>query len=237
MMLPSGEPWATEGPRERALENGFETLGDAELIAVLLGTGARDRPVLSVATELLDQTGGIVGLMHLGAHALAEQHGIGLVKAARISAGIELGRRALSRASTSARPILSSSEGVSRWARGRLAELDHEQIWVLALDGRNALRSARRIAQGGLHGCSLDVRDVLRTVVREAASAFVLVHNHPSGDPNPSREDIELTTLLARAAAIIGTPLLDHVVIAGEGHASLFDLGLIETRSQRAPPK
>ena len=80
---------------------------------------------------------------------------------------------------------------------------------MLALDGRNGLRAARRIAEGGLHGCSVDPRDVLRSVIREAASAFVLVHNHPSGDPAPSDEDIELTRMVARAGAVLGTPLVD----------------------------
>ncbi len=122
---------------------------------------------------------------------------------------------------------LASSAEVARWGRIRLAELDHEQVWVLALDGRNGLRAAKRIAEGGLHGCSLDPRDVLRAVVREAASGFVLLHNHPSGDPTPSEEDIDLTNTVARAASVLGTPLVDHVIIAGGGHASLFDLGLV----------
>jgi DNA repair protein RadC len=126
---------------------------------------------------------------------------------------------------------MSSSTEVARWARLRLSELDHEQVWVLALDGRNNLRAARRIAEGGLHGCSVETRDVLRAVVRDAASAFVLVHNHPSGDPSPSHEDVELTTTLVRAAQVIGTPLLDHVIVAGRTHASLYDLGIV-----RGPP-
>jgi DNA repair protein RadC len=124
---------------------------------------------------------------------------------------------------------LASSADVARWGRIRLSQLDHEQVWVLALDGRNGLRAAKRIAQGGLHGCSLDPRDVLRAVVREAASAFVLLHNHPSGDPAPSEEDIDLTNTVARAASVLGTPLVDHVIIAGANHASLFDLGLVAT--------
>jgi DNA repair protein RadC len=220
-------------PRERGISDGFDTLGDAELVAVLLGTGEKGRPALRVASDLLEQSAGIAGLARMGPHALAQVAGVGLVKAARIGAGFELGRRALLRAVGASRANLASSSEVARWARPRLSTLDHEQVWVLALDGRNGLRAARRVAEGGLHGCSVDPRDVLRAAVREAASAFVLVHNHPSGDPTPSEEDIELTNMVARAASVLGTPLVDHVIVAGGGHASLFDLGVLPPEQSR----
>ena len=222
-------------PRERGISDGFDTLADAELVAVLLGTGEKGRPALRVASDLLEQSAGILGLARMGPHALAQVAGVGLAKAARIGAGFELGRRALLRAVGGSRANLGSSAEVARWARLRLSALDHEQVWVLALDGRNGLRAAKRVAQGGLHGCSLDPRDVLRAAVREAASAFVLVHNHPSGDPTPSEEDIELTNTVARAASVLGTPLVDHVIVAGGGHASLFDLGVISSDRGPAP--
>jgi DNA repair protein RadC len=219
----------TPTPRERGICEGFDSLADADLVAVLLGTGEKGRTVFRVAADLMDESGGLVGLARVGPHVLAQVSGVGLVKAARISAGFELGRRALLRSSSAARPNLASSDEVARWARLRLSHLDHEQVWVLALDGRNGLRAARRIAEGGLHGCSVDPRDVLRAAVREAASAFVLVHNHPSGDPSPSDEDVELTNMVARAASVLGTPLVDHVIVASGGHTSLFDLGVISS--------
>jgi DNA repair protein RadC len=214
-------------PRARGLSDGFDSLGDAELLALLLGTGPKGRPAGQVAAELLESAGGLSGLVGCGAHALAEHRGVGLAKAARIAAGLELGRRVFVRASAARRLNLCSSNDVAAWAKPRLATLDHEQMWVLALDCRNGLRASRRIAEGGLHGCSIDARDVLRAVVREAASAFVLVHNHPSGDPTPSAEDVSLTHMIARAATAIGTPLVDHVIIGAESHVSLFDLGLV----------
>jgi DNA repair protein RadC len=226
---------ATVLPRERAMADGFDSLADAELVAVLLGTGRKGRSVLRVASDLLEQTAGLPGLARMGLHAIAEAPGVGLVKAARISAGFELGRRILLRSNGSTRLNLASSAEVARWARLRLSDLDHEQVWVLALDGRNGLRAARRVAEGGLHGCAVDPRDVLRAAVREAASAFVLVHNHPSGDPTPSEEDIELTQMVGRAASVLGTPLVDHVIVAGERHASLFDLGIVTLDSKRPP--
>jgi len=216
-------------PRERGLAEGFDTLADFELVAVLLGTGEKGRPVQRVASDLLEQWGSLVGLSRSGAHALAETPGVGLAKAARIAAGFELGRRVLMRSSNAPRLNLASSTEVARWARVRLSNLDHEQLWMLALDGRNGLRAARRVAEGGLHGCAVDPRDILRAALREAASAFVLVHNHPSGDPAPSDEDIALTQVVARAASVLGTPLVDHVIIGGGGHASLFDLGLLQS--------
>jgi len=213
-------------PRERGIAEGFETLADAELVAVLLGTGERHRTVAHVAADLLDRCGGIAGLYRTGARSLAEVGGVGPAKAARIIAGFELGRR-LCFSSANPRPSFASSAEVARWGRIRLSTLVHEQVWVLSLDGKNGLRGARRIAEGGLHGCAIEPRDVLRAVVRDAASAFVMVHNHPSGDPTPSAEDIELTSMVARAASVLGTPLVDHVIIAGGQHVSLFDLGVL----------
>jgi DNA repair protein RadC len=218
--------------RERGLCDGFDSLGDAELLALLLGTGCKGRRAGHVAADLLEHAGGLSGLVHCGAHVLAERPGVGLAKAARIAAGLELGRRAMVRASAARRLNLASSSDVAAWARPRLSALDHEQMWVLALDCRNGLRAARRVAEGGLHGCSIDTRDVLRAAVREAASAFVLVHNHPSGDPTPSAEDVDLTHMIARAATAVGTPLVDHVIVGGQNHVSLFDVGIVSRRTR-----
>src|SRR3954453_4158801 len=132
--------WESALPRERGLREGFETLGDAELVAVLLGTGEKGRSVAHVAVDLLEQAGGLAGLARLGPHALAEQRGVGAAKAARVAAALELGKRALVSGVAGTRLLLTSSEEVARWARCRLGSLDHEQIWALSLDGRNGLR-------------------------------------------------------------------------------------------------
>jgi DNA repair protein RadC len=100
-------------------------------------------------------------------------------------------------------------------------------MWLLALDGQNGLRSMRRIAQGGLHGCCVSARDILRAGLVEAASAIVLVHNHPSRDPTPSPEDVAMTRVVVDAGEVVGLPLVDHVVVAGSRHASMLDLGLL----------
>jgi DNA repair protein RadC len=219
---------ASEGPRERARQVGIEALGDGELLALLLGTGAPDAPVLTLAASILAAAGGLVGLSRAGLGDLAQRRGVGFAKAARIVAALELGRRCASASVDMLGVPLSDSESVNAWARPRFAGLDHEELWVLALDGRNHLRAARRVAQGGLHGLTIQARDALRVALREGASSFILVHNHPSGDPTPSPQDIEFTRAVARGADAVNTPFLDHVVVARRGFVSMLDRGLIE---------
>jgi DNA repair protein RadC len=151
---------------------------------------------------------------------------MGPAKGARLAAAVELGRRAVFAASLDAKPKLPDPRAAVAWARPRLATLDHEELWLLALDGRHGLRAARRVASGGIHGMHVAPRDVLRVAVREAASAFVLAHNHPSGDPAPSLEDVAFTRAVAHAASVVGTPLLDHVVVARTQSRSMLELGL-----------
>ncbi len=214
------------GPRERALETGLDTLSDADLVAILLGTGTPGAPAPVLAAQVLDRHGGLSGLANRGAGALAEQGGLGPVKALRLAAAIELGKR--SRVVAAERPTLSGAADVARYFHGRIGSLVHEEMWVVSLDGRNRLRGSRRVAQGGLHGCAVSARDVLRAAIGDAASGFVLVHNHPSGDPTPSAEDVKMTEAVARAAAVVGVPLVDHVVVAGDLHASMLELGYLD---------
>lgn len=222
------------GPRERARQDGVEALGDVELLALLLGSGTLKLPVLALAGSLLASAGGLLGLTRCGLGELAETPGLGFAKAARIAAALELGKRcACASMETLGVPLLGS-ESVHAWARPRLGGLVHEELWLLALDGRNQLRAARRVAMGGLHGLSVTPRDTFRVALREAASAFVLVHNHPSGDPTPSAVDLEFTRAVARGAEQLGTPLLDHVVVARRGFVSMLDRGLLTPESRHA---
>jgi DNA repair protein RadC len=221
------------GPRERAAEAGVESLGDSELVAIVLGTGSAGVPVRALAASLLEDQGGVAGLARAGMGQLAEVTGIGPAKGARLAAAVELGRRALFAASLDANPKIPDRAAVEGWARPRLATIDHEELWVLALDGRHGLRAARRVASGGIHGLHVGVRDVLRVAIREAASAFILVHNHPSGDPSPSAEDVAFTDAVAAAATIVGTPLLDHVVIARRRSSSILASSAGVTPGQR----
>jgi DNA repair protein RadC len=214
------------GLRERAVAAGVESLGDAELVAVVLGTGYAGVPVGVLATMVMEEYGGVAGLSRAGLGGLIARPGLGLAKGARLAAAIELGRRVAFAASLEASPKLPDRAAVEVWARPRLATLDHEELWALTLDGRHGLRGARRVASGGIHGLHVAPRDALRIALREAASAIVLVHNHPSGDPAPSDEDVAFTCALADAAQVVGTPLLDHVIVARRRSSSMLEMGL-----------
>ena len=216
------------GARERLVDAGVEALSAAELVALLLGTGSPSHSVGVVAAELLCRHGGLTGLARAGVGELAGGAGVGVAKAARIAAAIELGRRVGCEATREPEARFGDAHAVDAWARPRIATLDHEELWLLVVDGRNALRAARRVGVGGLHGLSVTTRDPLRCALREAASAFVLVHNHPSGDATPSREDLAFTRRLADAAALVGTPLLDHVIVARGGFTSLLESAAID---------
>jgi DNA repair protein RadC len=226
----TGEHAANHASPSRAHHIAAEPPGDVDLLAMILGTPRGGRSAASLAARLLDEHGGVGGLLRAGVGQLAEHRGIGPVRAGRVAAAIELGRRAVAAASIEASPQLFDHTAVVSWAHPRLAVLDHEELWVLALDGRHGLRAARRVASGGLHGLQVGVRDVLRIALREAASAFILVHNHPSGDPTPSAEDVAFTSAVAAAATVVGTPIVDHVIIARQRSSSLLALGLITAR-------
>jgi DNA repair protein RadC len=222
------EGWV--GPRERAVAVGVQHLGDGELLALVLGTGRAGLPVGVLAAMLLEEHGGVAGLARAGIGELVQRAGVGAAKAARLMAAVELGRRAVQAASRNVAVRIPDREAVQAWARPRLATLDHEELWLLALDGQHGLRAARIVASGGIHGLHVAARDALRIALREGASAFVLTHNHPSGDPAPSPEDIAFTRAVERAAAVVGTPLLDHVVVARRRAVSMLEAGLIAPR-------
>jgi DNA repair protein RadC len=224
-MVMEGHAWG--GPRERAVVIGVESLGDAELIAVVLGTGYAGMPVSVLSAMLLEEHGGLAGLARAGMGELVGRRGVGVAKGARLAAAVELGRRVAFAASLDASTKLPNRGAVETWARPRLATLDHEELWALALDGRHGLRAARKVARGGIHGLHVAPRDALRVALREAASALVLVHNHPSGDPNASEEDVAFTKAVDEAARIVGTPLLDHVIVARRRSTSMREAGLL----------
>jgi DNA repair protein RadC len=123
-----------------------------------------------------------------------------------------------------------SADDVARVYLARLGNLRHEVMLAVALDGRNHIIEELTLAQGGAHGCAITARDVFRPLIRVGASGVIVVHNHPSGDPTPSREDIEMTQVVIEAGNVLGVPLLDHVIIGahGGGWASLFDPGIVK---------
>ncbi len=221
---------ATErlGPRERAMDGGFSSLGDADLIAILLGTGFSGKPVMELSGELLGHFGGLEGLRRMGPVALAEHPGLGMAKALRIAAAMELGRRSLQQMMRPSDGLRGPAE-VMAYVLPKMISIHHEEMWIVSVDGRNAVRGARRVAQGGLHACSMLAADVYRAALADAASGIFVVHNHPSGDPSPSFEDLSATRSVLEAGRMIGIPLIDHVIVAAAGkYCSMMELGIIE---------
>jgi len=218
-MLPA-EP--CDRPRERLLSWGGERVSDLDLIAILLGTGRPGRSAPDLALDLLRATGGLGALARASPRELATVSGIGDARAARLAAAFHLGRRALEHVALR-EPSVGNADDVYRRLRPRLAGMTQEICLLLALDARNAVLGELEIARGWLNGVDVHPREVFRPLVRMAAAAAVIVHNHPSGALEPSDADVELTRRLRAAGDVIGIPLLDHVIIADTGYRSLAE--------------
>ncbi len=222
----------TEGPRERLRSVGAPHLSDAELVALLLGTGTSREHVSVLASRLLNEAAGLRGLARLGLGGLAATSGVGESKAARLMAALELGRRAASLSPVSMERI-GTSHDVVALVGPRLRDAEVEHFVALALDARNRPLAMIEVAKGSITACPVAPADVFRAVLREAGPAVVFAHNHPSGDPQPSPEDIVLTDRLVSAGRLLGIHVVDHVIVARDGHFSFLDAGLLA----RKPPR
>jgi DNA repair protein RadC len=205
---------ANDRPRERLLARGVQMIGDEELLSIVLGTGVRERPALAVASELVKKTGGVAALSRASPRELALVTGIGAARAARIAAAFELGRRAVE--SEHRRETLARPEDVARIVGPRVAGMQQEVFFVLGVDIRNGLLDVVEVARGSVHAVEVHPREVFRPLVRMAAAGGVLAHNHPTGDPTPSSEDVSLTQRLRAVGDVLGIPIIDHVVV-GDG--------------------
>ncbi len=214
-------------PRERLIDRGPSALEDAELLSVLLGTGIVGADVHRVAALLLQRVGSLEELARADVRQLARLPGIGQSKAARVVAALELGRRALTRPLLRGRPIRSSFD-VDAALRPKLARASVEHFLAIPLDAKHRPTGELELARGSLTACPVDSAEVFRALLRAAAAAVVFVHNHPSGVPDPSSEDIALTHRLRRGAALLGIDVVDHVIIGAEGYFSFLDAGLFE---------
>jgi DNA repair protein RadC len=211
-------------PRERLAACGPGSLSDDELLAILLGAGRPGLNVLEVASLVLRRSGGLAGLANSTPRELHAFTGIGPARAGVVMAALELGRR-----SVGARPRrgqrLSAASDVWAYFRARLASAPIEEFWALALDVRHRVQNETCLARGSLTGVEVHPRDVFCPLIRMSAAAVIFCHNHPSGDPSPSRQDIELTTRLREVGELCGITVLDHVVVGWEGYTSLADRG------------
>lgn len=216
-----------EGARERLASLGMASLSDADLLALLLCTGTKESPVSVLSENLLTRHGGLSGLRLVGAGELAATGGIGPTKAARVLAAIEIGRR-LSGSALRPGMRIRSSVDVYRAFAAQVADESQECFWVLAIDCRQRIKARTLISRGGLTACPVAPADVFRPLIREAARAAILVHNHPSGEPDPSPEDEQITQTLVEAGELLGIRVLDHIIVARGAYFSFLDAGRLD---------
>ena len=207
-------------PRERLLREGPGTLSPAELLAVLLGSGTPKENVLELSLRVLTNFGGLKGLIHSHPEELIGFKGIGTAKAAKLLAAIELARRYY-RTSQEDRLNFLNPEDVYNYLRYKIGHKKQEEVVVLALNTKNQLCSENVVAIGGVNHASVAPRDIFREAVKIGAYAVIIAHNHPSGDPTPSQEDISFTGRLLKASEILGVRLLDHIIIGENKYISM----------------
>lgn len=220
---------ASERPREKALIHGFDALTDAELLAILFNTGVRNKSVVELSEEILQYLDGHLSkLVRMTPEALcARFKGIGPAKALTLIAAVQLGMRAAADAMKSERLTVKSSADIARIYRERLQWLDHEQFWAVYLSQSNTVISERLIGKGGLTQTVADVRLVVRNALQSNAAGIILIHNHPSGNLNPSKADRDLTQKIKAAAQLFDIRLLDHLIVADRGYYSFCDEGAL----------
>lgn len=211
-------------PRERLLRVGPRNLSHAELLAILLRVGSQGESALQMAQRILKAVGGVGGLLSVTPHHLTEMKGVGVAKAAQLLAAIELGHRA-ARTRLGERPQVSSPEDAALLFMPVLSGQEQETVWVLLLDTRNRQLDLVQVYQGSLNTSSIRVGELFREAIRHNAAGIIVAHNHPSGDPAPSPEDVAVTRMMVEAGRLLDIPLLDHLVIGHARYVSLKERG------------
>lgn len=207
-------------PRERLRARGAVYLSDAELLAILLRTGSQGQTAVELAASILSASGGLRALVESSVEELAAFRGVGIAKATQIKAAIELGRR-VSSLSPEERPIIRCPEDVVQLVREEMRFLDRENFRMLCLNTKNQVISNELVSVGSLNASLVHPREVFKVAITRSAAALILVHNHPSGDPHPSAEDLEVTRRLVQAGQLLGIEVLDHLIIGGCKYVSL----------------
>jgi DNA repair protein RadC len=210
-----------ERPRERLFKLGSEALSAQEVLALILGRGIKDESVMVTSQKLISRFGGLKGVANASLEELTQTKGIGPAKAAQLKAALELSRRLDADDSEKPRQVLKSPEDVVAVMRSKLKGKKKEHFWVICLDTRNRLINCRPVSMGSLDTSIVHPREVFKEAVSSSAASLIFVHNHPSGDPEPSKEDVELTKRLAKAGEIIGIDVLDHIIVCDKNYTSL----------------
>jgi DNA repair protein RadC len=220
--------WAIEDrPREKLLYRGIASLSDAELIAILIGSGNNEETAVELSRRIMENVkNNLNELGKLNVDDLKAFKGIGDAKAVSIIAAMELGRRRNHSSALEMNKITGSSD-VAGYLRPMIGDLPHEEFWALFLNRQNKVIDARRLSQGGLTGTVIDVRLVLKMAIEKHATSLIFAHNHPSGNLEASDADRKITRQLKEAGAIMDIPLLDHLIITQGGYFSFADEGLL----------
>jgi DNA repair protein RadC len=207
-------------PRERLLKEGAEVLSDAELLAILLGTGSREATALDLASQLLTVFQSLRRLVDATVEEMSQMKGVGPAKASQVKAALELARR-LSRYSDLPRTVIRSPEDAAGLVMEEMRHLDREHFRAILLNTKNQVITVDNVSVGTLNSSTVHPRELFRNAIKRSAAALILLHNHPSGDPAPSREDIDITGRLVQAGKIVGIEVLDHVIIGDNKFTSL----------------
>ena len=213
----------SDRPREKLVQKGKSALTDAELIAILLGSGNRHQSAVELARHILKSIeNNLNQLGRLSISDLKKFNGVGEAKAIAILAALELGRR---RKASQAlmQPKITSSKDVFEYMSPEIADLENEEFWIILLNRANKIIAKKRISSGGVSGTVADSKIIFKEALDKLASSIILCHNHPSGNSRPSKADIELTKKLRAAGQMLEIPVLDHIIIANQKYFSFAD--------------
>jgi len=214
-----------ERPRERLAKLGPQSLATAELLAILLRVGMVGETSVQVGQRLLQTFGGISGIHRASFDELSNQKGIKLAKAAQIKAAIELGRR-LVLESPEERPIVHSPADAAELVQYEMSALEQEELRVLLLDTRNRVQHIETVYRGSVNSSQVRVAEIFKAAIRRNATNLIVIHNHPSGDPTPSPDDVTITRAILQAGELLDVKLLDHIIIGSGRFVSLKERGL-----------
>ena len=219
-----------ERPRERLLKYGVDNMSDAHLLAIILRTGGGGKSAIDLAIEILNAFGDLKGIENASSGEFGPFKGVGSAKVAQLKASFELGRRLLEGPREKG-PVFATGHDVYRHFRG-LKDLKKEVFRCAMLDAKNRMFKDCRVSEGTLTQSLIHPREAFRDAIKESAASVIFVHNHPSGDPSPSREDIGITERLVHVGEIVGIRVLDHIIIGDEKYTSMMEKGYIKENNK-----